>query len=342
MTTTSRWKIVIADPEFSSSVSEIAASFNNLDLLCPNQNQNLDDLLLTDVDGLITQDAIIGAELLEKMPGVRIVLKMGRNYQNIDSNAVRDRVITFASVPRKGPNCVAELAITLMLSLSKDILMSHQAVASGAYRYRGLQPEITAQWQMAFHWMQNERVHEVQGKTVGIVGLGEIGCELARRTRVMGMHNLYYKRNRLNPELERRFHAEYRDLENLLRESDYLCLAVPHTPKTEGLIGRNELSLMKKSAFLINICRGGVVDENALISALEENSIAGAGLDVFTYEPLPAESPLCQLDNVILTPHIGGGTGTSRTLELESALKEMDRILSGHPPQIDISHPLAI
>jgi phosphoglycerate dehydrogenase-like enzyme len=105
------------------------------------------------------------------------------------------------------------------------------------------------------------------------------------------------------------------------------------------MIGADELALMKSSAFLINISRGGVVDEEALIEALQENRIAGAGLDVFTYEPLQADSPLCSLDNVILSPHIGGGTGTNRALELSDALHEMQRILSGEKPRIDLTAP---
>jgi len=167
--------------------------------------------------------------------------------------------------------------------------------------------------------------------------MGEIGCELALRAHVMGMRNIYYKRTRLSAELEGRFHAEYRELNDLLGESDYVCLAVPHTPQTERMIGRDELSLMKQDAFLVNTCRGGVVDEDALIEALYSRQIAGAGLDVFTFEPLPADSPLCELDNVILTPHIGGGTGTNRVLELSEALEEMQRVLSGEPPQVDLS-----
>jgi phosphoglycerate dehydrogenase-like enzyme len=232
---------------------------------------------------------------------------------------------------------VAELAMTLILALSKDLLISHQSVASGAYRLRGLRPERTAQWKMAFHWMHNTRVHEVRGKTLGIVGMGEIGCELALRAHAMGMRNLYYKRNRLSEELEALFHAEYRSLEDLLRESDYVCLAVPHTSETERMIGRDQLALMKREAFLVNICRGGVVDEEALIDALRQGQIAGAGLDVFTFEPLPAESPLCRLDNVILTPHIGGGTGTNRALELGETLEEMARVLAGERPRVDLS-----
>jgi len=332
-----RWRILIADDEYANSIPEVAARFESLDLVCADETHNVRTLASGEFDGLVTQFVLVDHSLLESISGLRVVLKMGRSYYNVGVDAVRERELIFASVPRKGPNCVAELAMTLILALSKDLLISHKSVADGAYRLRGLRPEHTAQRKIAFHWMRHTRVHEVRGKTLGIVGMGEIGCELALRASVMGMRNTYYKRNRLSPELEQRFQAEYLDLKALLQESDYVCLAVPHTPETDKMIGREGLALMKEDAFLVNICRGGVVDEEALIDALANNRIAGAGLDVFTFEPLPADSPLCKMDNVMLTPHIGGGTGTNRVLELSEALEKMVRILSGQRPCIDLS-----
>ncbi|MCZ7571681.1 MAG: 2-hydroxyacid dehydrogenase [Ardenticatenaceae bacterium] len=330
------WQILIADPEYTTAVAELAPRFETLRLVCPADGEGALALASSEIDGLVTQAGPVDRALLEALPGARVVLKLGRNYENVDAAAVRERDLIFASVPRKGPNCVAELALTLILALSKDLLISHESVAEGDYRLRGLRPTQTSQSKIAFHWMHNTRVHEVRGKVLGIVGMGEIGCELARRADILGMRTVYYKRRPLSPELERHFNAEYRGLDALLQESDYICLAVPHTPDTERMIGREQLALMKESAYLINVCRGGVVDEEALIAALTANQIAGAGLDVFTLEPLPAGSPLCQMDNVILTPHIGGGTGTTRALELGEALEEMARILSGEPPQNDL------
>lgn len=331
------WKILIADSEYADSAAELAAEFADLDLLCPHDKQAAAELAANDIDGLIAQTAPIDEELLGKLDSLRAVIKLGRSYHNIDAAAVRGRKLTFACVPRKGPNCVAELALTLIMSLSKDLIRSHESVAVAAYSYHGLKPTLTSERKIAFHWMKNMRVHEISGKTLGIIGMGEIGCELARRSSVMGMTNLYYKRSRLSSELEAHFDASYRDLDDLLRESDYVCIATPQTPQTEGLIGAEQLALMKESACLVNIARGRIVDEDALIMALQANRIAGAGLDVFAYEPLPADSPLCSLDNVILTPHIGGGTGTNRNIELSAALQEMRRILRGEKPRYDHS-----
>ena len=332
------WKILITDSDYSGTVDQIAGEFPQLDLVCATDSHDAAALAFGEFDGLVTQTAAVSGDLLAKMNNLQAVLKLGRSYYNIDVDAVRERGLIFACAPRKGPNCVAELALTFIMSLSKDLLASHESVATGAYRYRGLKPEITAQRKMAFHWMKNMRVHEVRDKTLGIIGMGEIGCELARRTSVMGMQNIYTKRTPLSPELERRFDAEYRDLDALLAESDYVCVATPHTPETERMIGAEQIALMKETAYIVNIARGGIIDEDAMIDALAERRIAGAGLDVFTYEPLQEDSPLCYLDNVILTPHIGGGTGTNRGLELSEGLQEMTRILSGENPRVDVSH----
>lgn len=330
-----RATVLVADGEYAAAAQELAPRFPQLDLRCPADEGQLAEAGRQAV-GLVAQDIAVDQALLGRLPSLRAVLKLGRNYANVDAAAVRERRLAFGAVPRKGPNCVAELAMTMILALSKDLLVSHRSVAEGAYRLRGLRPEPTAQWKMAFHWMRHTRLHEVTGKVLGIVGMGEIGYELARRAGVMGMEVRYYKRRPLSPEVERSVEASYRDLPDLLRESDYVCLAVPHTPDTERMIGAGELELMKPDAYLVNICRGGVVDEAAMIDALSAGRIAGAGLDVFAYEPLPADSPLCRLDNVILTPHVGGGTGTTRPGELGAALEELARMLAGEAPRIDL------
>jgi len=320
--------ILLADPGYEAAAAALADEYNELIVIAPGEEDDVSGLASGDVAGVIAGSAAVNESLLDALPNLQAVLKLGRSYTNIDVDAVRQRGLRFGCAPRKGPNCVAELAMTLILALSKDLVVSNEAVALGAYRYRGLKPELTAERKIAFHWMHNTRVHEVVGKTLGIIGMGEIGCELARRASVMGMRNLYYKRSRLSAELEGVFDATYAELDDLLRESDYICIATPHTPATERMIGAEQIALMKESAYIVNIARGGIVDEEAMIAALQEDRIAGAGLDVFTYEPLPGDSPLCSLDNVILCPHIGGGSGTNRNIELGAALAEMSRLLA--------------
>lgn len=329
-------RILIADGQFATSMPEVAARFPGLELICVDDVHPLESFVGQSFAGLISQSAAVSDALLAGLSSPAVVLKLGRSYYNIDVEAVRRRNLQFACVPRKGPNCVAELAITLILALSKDIVTSHSSVVTGAYRLCGLRPERSSQTKMAFHWMGNMLVHEVAGQTLGIVGMGEIGCELARRATVMGMRVIYYKRTPLPQELEQRFQATYRPLDALLQESRYICLAAPHTPETEHMIGAAQLALLSPDAYLINVGRGGLIDEAALIATLAERQIAGAALDVFTYEPLQADSPLCSLDNVLLTPHIGGGSGTTRSSELVAALEEMERILAGGAPYISL------
>ncbi len=326
-------KILIADSEHAPACEELQGYLDGYELICPSNNDDFPSLLSSDVVGLIAQDQKIDAAVLKKLTNLELALSLGRNYSNFDAKALKDHGAKFSTVWRKGPNCVAELAMTLILSMSKDLLISHESVASGAYRYRGIQPEQSEQWKMAFHWMKNENVHEVHGKQLGIVGLGEIGYELAIRASVMGMGVSYHKRTRLPEEFEQVVPLKFMDLKDMLASSDYICLAVPHTPSTEKMIGASEFEVMKDDAILINICRGGVVDETAMINALLQGQIKGAGLDVFDYEPLPADSPLTMLDNVILTPHIGGGTGTTRTGEIQMAIDEFSCIIDGSSPR---------
>lgn len=318
-----RRTVVVLDAEFAASLPV------RDDVRVVGREALDDDATRTSVAAVVTQFDPVDGTLLDRLPNLAAVVKMGQSYHNVDVDALRARGVPGYVTPRKGPNCVAELAMTLMLALSKDLLVSHRSVAEGAYRLRGLTPERSEQWKMAFHWMRHTTLHEVRGKTVGIVGMGEIGCELALRANAMGMRVLYTKRSPLSTELEARFRASYRSLDALLDESDYVVLAVPHTPDTERMIGVEQLARMRRSAFLVNVCRGGVVDEEALIEALSTRRIAGVGLDVFTYEPLPADSPLCRLDNVILTPHVGGGTGSNRALEVGEALDATVEALSG-------------
>ncbi len=141
-------------------------------------------------------------------------------------------------------------------------------------------------------------------KVLGINGVGEIGFAVAERAKKFGMKIIYHDTYRLPQSCEEKLDATYVPLETLLKEADYLTLHAPHTKETEKMISTRELSLMKKSAFLINCSRGGVVDEDALCKALEENSIAGAGLDVYFLEPIPKDNPILKLKNVVLTPHI--------------------------------------
>jgi len=177
----------------------------------------------------------------------------------------------------------------------------------------------------------------VHGKTLGIVGLGNIGAAVARRGRFGFNMSVLYAGNSRKAALEQELGAQYRSLEQLLAESDFVCIVVPLSDATRKLIGARELQLMKPSAFLINIARGPVVDEAALVEALQNGTIRGAGLDVYEKEPL-SDSPLFKLPNALTLPHIGSATAETREAMADRAMGNLRAALLGERPQ-DLVNP---
>jgi phosphoglycerate dehydrogenase-like enzyme len=283
-------------------------------------------------DALVTQQAPVDADLIRAASRAGLVQKYGRREDGIDLNAAREAGKTVAVMPLRGCVAVAELAFSLVLALSKQLVRAHEATVTGAYRGLGLEPAPTSQAVHAFQWMKLPLL-ELQGKTLGIVGYGEIGTEVSTRARAFGMNVLYTKRSRLPAEIEERYGVEWSELDALLPSSDFVLLSMPHTPETERMIGARELGLMRTEAFLVNIARGGLVDEAALVEALSERAIAGAGLDVYVEEPVPFDHPLLGLDNVILTPHIGGGSGGARVKQMSDVLDNVVRYARGEQPR---------
>lgn len=289
--------------------------------------------LLAEADILVTRAEPVTAEVLAAAPKVKLVQKYGGRGDRLDLEAARQAGVQVALMPLCGCIAVAEMAMTLILALSKQLIDAHEATVTGAYRELGLEPVRTSQRVHAFQWMRLPNLQEIRRKTLGIVGFGEIGTEIAKRARAFEMEVIYYNRTPLPADIEQQLGVRGVSLDELLRTADFVSLNVPHTPETDKLIGARELALMKPTAYLVNTCRGPVVDEAALIEALRSRQIAGAGLDVFEYEPLPADSPLTQLDNVILAPHIGGGTGGAREKQLRDVLDNVVRFVRGEPVQ---------
>jgi len=333
------FKILMADPPSPTYLGWMKDVLpEGLDLMAP---ETPDDEALLDLvkeaDFLVCRRQAIGREIIQAGKKLKLIQTFGMTRENVDLAAASKAGIPVAGMPLAGCMVVADLAMTLLLALSKNLLRAHQATVNAEYQALGLEPKLTSERSHAFQWMQIPMV-EVFVKTLGIVGLGEIGAELTKRARAFNMKILYYKRRRLSEEAEQELGIEYRSLDDLLRESDFVSLHVPHTKETDKLIGQRELALMRPSAFLINTSRGGVVDEDALCEALASKTIAGAGLDVFREEPLPASSPLLKLDNVILTPHIGGGSGEPNLhKEIHDVLANVARVARGEGPQYILS-----
>ena len=215
---------------------------------------------------------------------------------------------------------VAEQALTLMLCCERKTIPGQKAVEAGVYREMGIEPVATSQWNIRPNWPEIEGVAELFGKSAGIIGLGDIGMDIAKRCVAFDMEIFYYQRTRHTPDVEAEYQATYLDFDDLIARVDYLVLVLPHTAESEGMIGAEQLARMKRTATLINVGRGALVDEAALAAALREGGIAMAGLDVYQYEPLPYDSPLIGLPNAVLLPHTGGGSNRQWDVDIPASL----------------------
>ncbi len=279
--------------------------------------------LMPQADALITRKAFIDSEIINAGSKLKLIQKMGSRADNVDLDAAKAKGIHVAIMHLAGAQAVAEHAMMLILACAKKVIIGHEMTVKGAYRDLGIEPKLTTQKSHGFQWMKIPGLEELNGLTLGIFGFGDIGNEIAKRAKAFDMNIIYHKRHRLSPDLEAEFDAKYVSKEDLFRQSDFLVMIAPLTPETEKAAGAKELALMKPTAYFINCCRGGVVDEEALADTLRNHRIAGAGLDVFVYEPVPYDHPYLTLDNVTLTPHIAGGKGGAKVRDPRKTLENI-------------------
>jgi len=280
-------------------------------------------------DAILCYQAEITASVIRASPSLRLIQKHGLNCRNIDVAAATQRNVRVATLPLMRNATVAEHALALMLACARKIIPGHQAVTEAVYQKMGLEPIVTSQRNYCANWAGIKGVTELFQAIVGVVGMGDIGMEIAKRCRAFGMPVCYYQLTPHPSAIEESLGIRYLPLDDLLSVSDYVVLVIPHTPESDGLIGERELARMKPSATLINVGRGGLVDEDALIAALQNNRIAMAGLDVYRTEPLPAASALRTLPNVVLLPHTGGGSYRSWEIDTPASLRNIQRFFAG-------------
>lgn len=281
---------------------------------------------------LITENRPITGEHIGLGRNLRLIQNSGCLCDRIDVEAATRAGIPVAISHVPTSVSVAEHTVGFMLALAHRLVDGHRSLA----RPDGAPPEALPPFSpddTCYNWRGFDGVGRLQGRTLGIVGLGDIGAEVARRARALGMRIFYVRRRRLSPAEERRLGVRYAPLDELLRRSDFVSLLVPLSKETQGLIGARELSLLKPSAFLVNTARGRLVDEPALVAALRSRAIAGAALDVFQDEPLPAGHPLRTLDNVILTPDFARGSLSTMVDEVDLIFGNLHRALRGQRPQ---------
>jgi D-3-phosphoglycerate dehydrogenase len=244
---------------------------------------------LADADALVVRSAVqADAELLEAAPKLRIIGRAGVGVDNIDTDAATRRGIVVMNTPGANAVAVAELTLGLMISMCRAIPRANASLHAGKWDKKSLQGT------------------ELRGKTLGIVGLGRIGLEVARRAKAFGMNLVGYDPF-VAPVIARENGVALLAIDEVFSSADFLSLHVGLTPQTEGLINRHSLAIMKKGVRILNCARGELIVEAALVEAIQSGHVAGAALDVFTHEPLK-DSPYFALDNVLLSPHIAGST----------------------------------
>jgi glyoxylate reductase len=263
----------------------------------------------------------VDEELLQAVPGLKVVANVAVGFNNIDVAAARRHGVVVTNTPDVLTETTADFAWTLLMAAGRRVVEADAYVRSGQWK----------SWRWGLLWGT-----DIHGKTLGIVGFGRIGRAMARRAQGFGMRVLYHDAVRADAAVERELNATATDLPTLLRESDYVTMHTLLTPDTKHLINERTLRLMKKTAVLVNAARGPVVDEAALVRALTEGWIAGAGLDVFEDEPT-IHPGLLSLANVTLAPHIGSASLDTRIAMASLAIRNCLAVLDGKPPLTPVS-----
>ncbi|OYW15040.1 MAG: D-glycerate dehydrogenase [Planctomycetales bacterium 12-60-4] len=279
-------------------------------------DESADNPALKVVRGLVTYGhPHVDGRLLDRCPEVKVVSNHGVGVDHIDVAACAVRHVAVGNTPGCLDASTADMTIALLLAAARNVVIGDNFARS---------PEFT-------HYDPSNMIgREVTGSTLGIIGLGRIGRQVARRARGFDMRILYYGRSR-QVAAEQTLNAEYVPLEKLLADSDFVTLNCPLTPETKGLIGAEQLAQMKRTAILVNMARGGVVDHDALYHALTNGIIASAALDVTEPEPLPRNHPLLKLSNLVIAPHLGSASDKTRLRMQQMTVENLRAGLHGDP-----------
>lgn len=278
------------------------------------------DEIVERIDGaaaVITKEMPVPAEIIQQFPdSVKLIVEAGTGYNNIDIQAAKDKGITVCNIPAYSTQRVAHTAVMLLLNLASSMRVQMAMLTKGDRR------------NFTDHLLVPHG--EVNGKVLGIIGAGHIGREVMKIAIALGMEIVVYTRTP-RPDED---HITYTDLETVLKTCDYLSIHCPLTEKTRHLINRERIALMKPSACIINTARGAIIDETALIEALQQHRLAGAGLDVQEVEPPVADSPLYTMEHVILTPHMGWKGLETRQRLVQIIAEDVRHFFDGDPVNV--------
>jgi phosphoglycerate dehydrogenase-like enzyme len=272
---------------------------------------------IAEANYVLATNFLVTKEVIDAAPRLKMIQRTGVGYDNVDIEYARSKDIPVSITIGTNSSSVAELVILYMLALYRKLIVLDRQSKTG-------------KWDS---WKYRHESFELLGKTVGIIGAGAIGRELIKRLTPFGVKIIYYDVFRLTPEKETALGVEYRSMDGLLKEADIVTVHVPWIESTRGMIGKDELAKMKKNAIIINTARGPIVDEKALVNALNEGVIAGAAVDVFDPEPFTADSEILKFDNVITTPHVGAATLDNFSRVFTFCTANIGRVERGEKPE---------
>ncbi len=271
---------------------------------------------MTDAEIIILRIFKAPREVIERNPRLKMILRWGAGFDSVDIKAAGENGVYVTNTPGANAGAVSELAVLLMLAVGRKLLCHTKSLAHGS-------------------WSKNTFLNSsfcLNGKTLGIIGAGNIGRQVAKKAQAFGAVTRYYDPFRLSPEMEQQWQLSFEPLEELLATSDIITLHVPLTEENHHMIGAREIAAMKDGAILINTSRGGLVDDKALAKAVRSGKLSGAGLDVVEEDPLPACHELLSDPNIIVTPHIGGGTADIGDVIIPMLTEDIKALADGRTP----------
>jgi D-3-phosphoglycerate dehydrogenase len=282
-------KILICDPIDAEGVKKLEKAGFSVEVRTAISSDELEEIV-PNYDVLIVRSRTkVTREIIDSGTQLKLVARVGAGLDNVDLKTAEDKGIKVVNTPEAPAEAVAELTLGLILSLARDIPQANHAMKESK-------------------WIKGKLIGwELKGKTLGTIGLGNIGERVAKLAKTFGMNILITKRTPPDPALLRELEATFVSLSELLKQSDVVTIHIPYTAATHHMIGEKELQLMKKGAYLVNTSRGTIIDEKALLKALKSEKLKGAALDVYEFEP-PTEWTLMRLPSVVCTPHIGAET----------------------------------
>lgn len=266
----------------------------------------------------------IDSDLIDTAKKLKVISTYSVGFDHIDTQYAKKKKIRVGYTPEVLTDATADLAFSLILDILRRVSEGDRIIRNGKWR----------QIYGAYDYVGTD----LQGKTLGIFGLGRIGSTLAKRAKSFDMKIIYHNRKQVSKNKEKSLGVKYVTLDKLITQSDVISIHVPHTKETDRLFDMKIFKKMKKSAFLINTARGKIVNEKDLIIALNKKIIAGAALDVYEFEPISKKNPLTKIQNVVLAPHIGSSTKETRTKMAEITIKNLNLGLDGKSPIYSVGY----